>query len=150
MIAHVALRALRTLRSISFIRGLQVLVRALIDTFRSAIVEEINAQVCPECQLTTDNIRDHEFSCHGLTKHIVYRAMVVGTKVRTAVDLVSLIQSWVDSGRASITALSIRLHLDKDCSTVVYNLDEPVCPLQIESTTQPSHIKESTPSIQIV
>ena len=35
---HTALRALRTLRSISFIRGLQVLVRALIDTFRSAVL----------------------------------------------------------------------------------------------------------------
>ena len=66
--------------------------------------------------------------------------MIVGTKVRTAVDLVSLIQSWVASGRASITALSIRLHLDKDCSTVVDNLDEPVCPLQTvaESATQPT------------
>ena len=64
--------------------------------------------------------------------------MIVGTEVRTAVDLVSLIQSWVASGRASITALSIRLHLDKDCSTVVDNLGEPVCPLQTaaESTTQ--------------
>ena len=33
-----ALRTLRTLRSISFIRGLQVLVRALIDTFRNAVL----------------------------------------------------------------------------------------------------------------
>ena len=38
MFVHAALRALRTLRSISFIRGLQVLVRALIDTFRSAVL----------------------------------------------------------------------------------------------------------------
>ncbi len=33
-----ALRALRALRSISFIQGLQVLVTALIHTFRSAVL----------------------------------------------------------------------------------------------------------------
>ena len=108
-------------------------------------MEEFNNQVCPECQLTADNIRDHEVSCRGFTNHIVYKAMVVGTEVRTAMDLVSLIYTWVASGRASITALSIRLHLDKDCSTVLDNLDEPVCPLQIESTTQPTVLKVTTP-----
>lgn len=113
--------------------------------FRSAIVEEINNRVCQECGLTTDNIRDHEFSCQGLTNHIVYRAMVVGTNARSAEDLVSLIQSWVASGRASITALSIRLHMDKRCSTVLDNLDEPVCPLKVESTTQPIISKATTP-----
>lgn len=34
---HVALRTLRTLRSISIIRGLQVLVTALIQTFKSSV-----------------------------------------------------------------------------------------------------------------
>ena len=75
--------------------------------------------------------------------------MVVGTEVRTAVDLVSFIHSWVASGRASITALSIRLHLDKDCSTVLDNLDEPVCPLQIESTTQPTVLMVTTPKPEV-
>ena len=75
--------------------------------------------------------------------------MVVGTKVRTAVDLVSLIHTWVASGRASITPLSIRLHLDKDCSTVLDNLDEPVCPLQIESTTQPTVLMVTTPKPEV-
>lgn len=34
---YIALRTLRTLRSISFIRGLQVLVNALIQTFKSSV-----------------------------------------------------------------------------------------------------------------
>ena len=33
-----ALRTLRTLRSISFFKGLQVLVKALIQTFRTAVL----------------------------------------------------------------------------------------------------------------
>ena len=78
--------------------------------------------------------------------------MVVGTKVRTAVDLVSLIHTWVASGRASIIVLSIDLHLDKDCSTFLDNLDEPVCPLQIivnELTTQLSAAVLKTTTLKL-
>ena len=72
--------------------------------------------------------------------------MIIGNEVRTAVDLVSLIKSWVASGKASIIALSIDLHLDRDCSTVLDNLDEPVCPLLNESTsTQPTVTKATMP-----
>ena len=105
--------------------------------FRTAIVEEFNAQVCRStCDLTTANIRDDEFSCRGgLTNQIVYRAMIIGTSVFNAPGLVSLIESWVASGTASITVLSLRLHLDKDCSTALDTLNEPDCPLEAEVAT---------------
>ncbi len=37
LFVYLALRTLRTLRSISFIRGLQVLVNALVQTFKSSV-----------------------------------------------------------------------------------------------------------------
>lgn len=105
-------------------------------TFRTAIVEEINSYVCPACGLTTANIKDDEFSCRGDTSnHIVYRAMIVGTEVYSAPHLVSLIQSWVASGIASITVLSTRLHLDKDCNTYLDSFIEPDCPLEFVATS---------------
>ena len=45
----------------------------------------------------------------------------------------SFIHSWVASGSASITVLSHRLHLDKDCNTFLNNLNEPDCPLQSDT-----------------
>ena len=104
--------------------------------FRGAIIEEFNAQVCSTCGLTTANIRDDEFSCRGgLINQIVYRAMVIGTSMYSAPGLVSLMESWVASGTASITVLSSRLHLDKDCSTPLDTLSDPDCPLEVEIPT---------------
>ena len=105
--------------------------------------------MCPRCRLTTANIKEDQFSCRGLTNHIVYRAMLVGTGTYSAPDIVSLLQMWVASGSASISALSTRLHLDKDCDTVLDTLDDPVCPLQVVSetttTTQAAVSKTTTP-----
>ena len=104
--------------------------------FRSAIVKEITAQVCSTCGLTTANIRNDEFSCRGgLTNQIVYRAMIIGTEVYSAAGLVSLIESWVASGTASVSVLSLRLHLNRDCSTPLDSLNDPVCTVETEITT---------------
>ena len=61
--------------------------------------------------------------------------MIIGTSVYSAPGLVSLIESWVASGTASITILSSRLHLDKDCSTPLDTLNDPDCPLEVEIAT---------------
>lgn len=99
---------------------------------RRAIVGEINAHVCLDCDLTEANIRDDEFSCRGgLTSSIVYRAMIVGTDSYSAPSIVSFIQSWVASGTASITSFSSRLHLDKFCNTILDTFNEPDCPEQV-------------------
>ena len=103
-----------------------------LSLFRRAIVDKLNTEVCPTCTLTTADISDDEFSCRGgLTKHIVYRGEISGTEMYNASALVSLIQSWVASGSASITVLSYRLHLDKHCTTLLKDLSEPDCPLHV-------------------
>ena len=117
--------------------------------FRGAIIKELDVRVCPSCGLTIANIRDDEFSCHGgLTNHIVYRAMITGTDTYGAPDLVSLIQSWVASGSASVTVFSTRLRFDKDCTTYLDTFNEPDCPLTIKSqqTTMPKENVSPAPS----
>ena len=107
--------------------------RLLILKFRRAIIEELDARVCPSCGLTIANIKDDEFSCHGgLTDRIIYRAMIIGTDTYSAPNLVSLIQSWVASGSASVTVFSSRLRFDKDCTTFLDTFNEPDCPLSVE------------------
>ena len=104
-----------------------------LSLFRRAIVDKLNTEVCPTCTLTTADISDDEFSCRGgLTKHIVYRGEMSSTEMYSASALVSLIQSWVASGSASITVLSYRLHLDKHCTTLLKDLSEPDCPLHAD------------------
>ena len=94
--------------------------------------------LCPTCGLTVANIKDNEFSCRGgLTKQIVYRARIVGTDVYSAPGLVSLMQSWVGSGRASIMVQSSRLHLDSACATSLDTLKSPDCKGRGDSTPKP-------------
>ena len=118
--------------------------------FRGAIIQELNGRVCPSCGLTVPNIRNDEFSCHGgLTNRIVYRAMIIGTDTYSAPSLVSLIQSWVTSGSASVTVFSTRLRLDMDCAAFLDTFNDPDCPLKIESrqtTTAPKPKENISPS----
>ena len=94
---------------------------------RDGLVQEFS-HLCPRCGVTAANIKDNEFSCRGgLTKQIVYRARIVGTDVYSAPDLVSLMQSWVNSDRASVMVQSSRLHLDPTCSTSLDSLYDTDC-----------------------
>ena len=86
------------------------------------------AHLCPACGVTIANIKDDEFSCrHGLTTQIIYRARIVGTETYSAQGLVSLMQTWVASDRASVMVKSSRLHLDPSCSTTLDTLYAPDC-----------------------
>ena len=105
--------------------------------------------MCPRCLLTMANIRDDEFSCRGgVTNHIVYRAMITGTTAYSPSDLVSLLQSWVESGTASIFIPSTiqRLFIDEDCRTRLDTLWDPDCPPPVVPTTQekPTTAAETT------
>ncbi len=53
--------------------------------------------------------------------------MIVGTDTYSAPGLVSLMQSWVGSGRASIMVQSSRLHLDPTCGSSLDTLKSPDC-----------------------
>ena len=104
------------------------------------------AHLCPACGITIANIKDDEFSCrHGLTTQIVYRARIVGTETYSAPGLVSLMQTWVASNRASIMVYSSRLHLDPSCSITLDTLYATDCsnsqrPISPPTASPLSHI----------
>ena len=115
---------------------------------RSGLAQELD-QLCPTCGLTIANIKDDKFSCHGgLTKQIIYRARIVGTDVYSAPGLVSLMQSWVGGGRASVMVQSSRLQLDPTCDASLDTLQSPDCPVGEWSmlTSPPSLERFTEPS----
>ena len=105
--------------------------------------------LCPNCGFTTSNMRDDEFSCRGgLTNHVVYRAMILGTSHYGPTAFVSLIQSWVTSGVASITLQSARLHLDQDCSVSLDSLRDPDCPFVTTEPPPTTNTPTTTPTVK--
>ena len=116
---------------------------------RKGLAEELT-QVCPSCGLTFTNIKDDEFSCRGgLTNYIIYRARIVGTDVYSAPGLVSLMQTWISSGSASLSVQSTsRLHLDPTCRTSLDTLRSSDCPMVPEpdiKTTEQTKPEVSKP-----
>ena len=74
--------------------------------------------------------------------------MIIGTTVYSPRDLLSLIQSWVRSGNASIYVPSTRLYIDQDCDTSLDTLRDSDCSLL---TTIPTTKNSSTTtSIEIL
>ena len=100
---------------------------------------------CQGCGLTSANILGDEFSCRGLTNHIIYRAMIIGTSVYSPIALVSLLQSWVSSGTAYIDVDTLHLKLDEDCDVQLDTLRDPDCPLVTEAPpTEPPSTPTTT------
>ena len=113
----------------NIIIGIQLQGDSSKDNVRKGLAQEL-AQLCTTCHgLTAANIKDDKFSCRGgLTNFIVYRARIVGTDTYSAPGLVSLMQSWVGSGRASVIVQSSHLHLDQTCDAYLDTLQSPDCP----------------------
>ena len=83
------------------------------------------------CGVTPSHISEGEFSCRGRSnKTINYRARIKGTSSRSASDLVALIQSWVQSGQASVRVGSSRFHVDASCDAALDNIHALDCDTQ--------------------
>lgn len=114
---------------------------------RKGLAEELT-HICPSCGLTFANIKDDEFSCRGgLTNYIIYRARIVGNDMYSAPGLVSVVQTWVATGTASISVQSTsRLHLDPTCPTSLDTLRSPDCPMAPDIKTTEEKKPEVTTS----
>ena len=70
---------------------------------------------------------------------INYRARIKGTSNYSASDLVALLQSWVQSGEASINIQSIHYNLDQSCETALDNIYALNCGSQPLTLPSPSN-----------
>ena len=67
----------------------------------------------------------------------------MGTDNYSAPGLVSLMQSWVGSGRASIMVQSSRLHLDPSCDAPLDTLKAPDCEIPGEESSTTTESSEA-------
>ena len=104
--------------------------------------------------MTALHISQGEFSCRsGLAESVTYRARITGTPTRSASDMAALIQTWVQSGAASIKVGSSRLQLDPTCDSALDNIHALDCGAAPEVTTlvtDSSDGSESVSSAQVV
>ena len=116
-----------------------------LNLFEDGLVNELN-RLC-SCGLTVANLKDSVFSCaNGLVLQAVYRARILGTDNYSCRDLVSLIQSWIKNGSASINVGNFRFQLDPSCPS---SLDSPFSPdcigqhIIVTTTSTPTVISSS-------
>ena len=89
------------------------------------------------CGLTLAHISQAEFSCRkgDNEKSINYRARIKGTSNRSTSDLVALLQSWVQSGEASVLVSSFRFNVDESCDPMLDNIHALGCGSKSTTTT---------------
>ena len=113
-----------------------------LNLFENGLVNELN-RLC-SCGLTVANLKDSVFSCaNGLILQAVYRARILGTDNYSCRDLVSLIQSWITNGSASIYVGNFRFQLDPSCPS---SLDSPFSPDCIGQHIVTTTSTKSTPT----
>ena len=116
---------------------------------RKQILKSLNT-MC-NCELTGENIETGLFSCGQQDHQIIYRAHILGTLNYSALDLVSLIHSWIVSGKAYITVNSFRMQLDPTCPSRLDTLNDPECSFVEVTTTasksKPTAAQESSASM---
>ena len=93
---------------------------------RLSLINTLN--ILCHCGLTESYISDEELSCRGnLQNQIVYRGRVRGSEQYSSSDLVDLMQSWVDTGHASLMVGISRLEADPTCPVFLDNINSPDC-----------------------
>lgn len=93
------------------------------------------------CGLTEQHIISGVYSCGQQPHQIIYRAQILGTNNYSAVDLVGLLQRWIQSGTSYIVIQPFRMSLDPTCPTRLDTLDDPEClvgPVTSSNPTTPT------------
>ncbi len=97
-----------------------------LSHLRLSLVNALN--ILCGCSLTDQHISDEELSCRGgLRTQIVYRGRVKGSDHYSADDLVGLLQSWANTGEASVMVGVSRLDIDPTCPIFMDNINAADC-----------------------
>ena len=105
------------------------------------ITQQLIQNSCPKCGLGSKTIDDSRLSCReGYLNNVHYQARIRGTRNYSADGLVSLLDEWVQSGRAYITLYSTRLYLSSQCTTILDSPTASDCLRTIQTTTTSSPV----------
>ncbi len=124
-----------------------------IERKRNLVKEQIIialSAMC-NCAISTLHIQNDAFGC-GVHDHLItYRGRILGGLDYSALGLVELMQSWIDSRQAFIVINSFRMQVDPECPTRLDTINAADCPLGdilppgvITPTTEASQPSETT------
>jgi hypothetical protein len=110
----------------------------------------VKAQVIAElstlcsCNISSQNIQNDVFGCGQLDHQIIYRGRLLGSDDYSALGLLELMQSWINSDRAFLSVNFFRMRVDSTCVTRLDTSNAPDCPL-IPTVTTVSETSSSAP-----
>ena len=116
-----------------------------ISFIRNSLLTQLNGSLCPSCLLSNRTLTDEELSCRERADQVVFRARIIGNSQYSASGLVDLLQSWVASGRASVSVNSVRYHIDPTCLTSLDSLSASDCAITMTTTTLAPPTTPSSP-----
>ena len=114
----------------------------MLSNVTTAILDELTAS-CPECGINNNTIDRENVTCSS--SYVTYRARLEGTSQTDSLYLISLIEDWVESGRASIIVTGVILTVDSQCPVAISSLSEGECSPTIPPPPPPS--SDSLPSL---
>ena len=96
----------------------------------TAILDVLKAS-CQECGISNRTIDTGVLICFSnSSSYVTYRARLEGTSQADSLDLISLIEDWVESGGASIIVTGVILTVDSQCPVAISSLSEGECTKQ--------------------
>ena len=113
-----------------------------MEDITSAVLEQLSVS-CIECGITSDIIDRQSFSCYSESPtYVTYRARLEGTSETDSGSLISLIEEWVLSNKASIIVTGVLMRVDSECSVAISSFGEGKCPTQAPT---PERIPDTKP-----
>ncbi len=112
-------------------------------------------RTCSNCSLQSEQITDGQFNCltENTPDQVTYRANLRGNTDSDCDDIVEIIETWVQSARASITIQGSSLTVASNCEVAVDTLTSPLDCISIttmEETTGGVSPSESPVPIALV
>ena len=113
----------------------------------TAILDVLNAS-CQECGISNRTIDTGVLICFSnSSSYVTYRARLEGTSQADSLDLISLIEDWVESGGASIIVTGVILTVDSQCQVAISSLSEEECTTPSDDSEVDSKVPITTIAI---
>ena len=101
--------------------------QAKVQSIQDTVIHSINSR-CESCELTQDRITSGRLRCfdESLTT-VIYRAEIHGTIERTASELLTDVEQWVEN-QPRIQVLSVDISLLGECGVRIQSFGDDRCP----------------------
>ena len=102
---------------------------------------------CCRCGFTSDHITEGAFQCLGDPDHVTFRARIRGTETTFSLELITIIEEWIEDPATAVIIKGLGLTLDQNCPIVIGSVNDPGCGSESETTNGGSSGSDNTGAI---